>query len=118
VDSGEEARLDAVFGALADPTRRRILVALGRGPASVGELAAPFDISLPGISKHLRVLERAGLLRRQVDGRFHRCQLQAQPLRAAAAFVTDYRAFWEDNLDSLADYLEAPPRRPGRKPHR
>jgi DNA-binding transcriptional ArsR family regulator len=106
---GDDSRLDAVFGALADRTRRRILVALARGPASVGELAAPFDISLPGVSKHLRVLERAGLLRRQLDGRFHRCQLDAQPLRAAAAFMTDYRAFWEDSLDKLADYVERPP---------
>jgi DNA-binding transcriptional ArsR family regulator len=108
---GEDSRLDAVFGALSDRTRRKILVALARGPASVGELAAPFDVSLPAVSKHLRVLERAGLLRRELDGRFHRCQLQAQPLRAAAAFMSDYRGFWEDNLDSLAEYVERTGRR-------
>jgi DNA-binding transcriptional ArsR family regulator len=110
----DEARLDAVFGALADRTRRRILIALARGPASVGELAAPFDVSLPAVSKHLRVLERAGLLRRELDGRFHRCQLQAQPLRTAAAFMTDYRGFWEENLEDLAQYVE----RTGRKGRR
>lgn len=88
-----DARLDAVFGALADTTRRKILLALTKGPATVGELADPFAMSLPAVSKHLRVLERAGLLRRHLDGRFHRCELQAAPLHHATSFMEPYRAF-------------------------
>jgi DNA-binding transcriptional ArsR family regulator len=112
-----ETQLDEVFGALADGTRRHILRALARGPASVGDLAKPFSMSLPAVSKHLRVLERAGLLRRQLDGRFHRCRLDAGPLRAADLFMKDYRAFWEGTLEAFASYVESgavKPRR-GRK---
>jgi DNA-binding transcriptional ArsR family regulator len=119
----KEQRLDAVFHALADRTRRRIVHALSRGPVSVSELAAPFSISLPAISKHLDVLERAGLLRRERDGRFQRCHLLAPPLDDASAFIERYRAFWQTSLDQLAEFVEggealAPPQRakPGQKP--
>src|ERR1700730_5017966 len=101
------APLDATFGALADPTRRAILARLTHGEATVSELAAPFDVSLPAVSKHLRVLESAGLLRREIDGRIHRCRLAAQPMREAATWIETYRAFWETQLDALANYLES-----------
>jgi DNA-binding transcriptional ArsR family regulator len=102
----DDPRLDAVFAALADPTRRRIVARLARGTATVGELAEPFAMSLPAVSKHLGVLERAGLLRREVDGRIHRCTLDGKPLAAAVGFIEHYRVFWRDQLDRLADYLE------------
>ena len=98
--------LDLTFGALADPTRRAILARLAEGEATVGELARPFDVSRPAISKHLRVLERAGLVRRHRDGRLSRCGLEAAPIRDAAEWVEGYRQFWENQLDSLARYLE------------
>jgi DNA-binding transcriptional ArsR family regulator len=101
-----EERLDRVFAALADPTRRRLLARLARGPVSVGELAAPLPMSLPAVSKHLRVLEKAGLLRREKDGRVHRCGLDARPLADASKFVERYRSMWEGSLDRLAAYLE------------
>jgi DNA-binding transcriptional ArsR family regulator len=99
--------LDSVFSALADPTRRAILARLARGESSVTELAEPFDISLPAISKHLRVLERAGLLRRKVMGRAHRCRLEAAPLRRANAWLDHYCEFWEMRLDALEQHLKA-----------
>lgn len=98
--------LDLTFGALADPTRRAILARLARGEATVGELARPFEVSRPAISKHLRVLERAGLVRRTSDGRLSRCELDADPLHEAADWVERYRKFWEGQFDSLARYLE------------
>jgi DNA-binding transcriptional ArsR family regulator len=98
--------LDATFGALADPTRRAILARLARGEAMVTELAEPFDVSLPAISKHLRVLESAGLLEREIDGRIHRCRLAAEPMKDAAAWIARYRTFWETQFDALAKYLE------------
>jgi DNA-binding transcriptional ArsR family regulator len=101
-----DERLDAVFGALADPTRRRIIARLSKGTASVGELAEPFEMSLPAVSKHLSVLERAGLVRRERDGRVQRCQLEPQPLEAASEFIERYRTFWENTLEQLAEYLE------------
>jgi DNA-binding transcriptional ArsR family regulator len=110
-----EARLDAVFSALSDGTRRRIVARLADGPASVTELAEPFDLSLPAVSKHLRVLEDARLLRRERDGRFHRCYLQPAALEDAATFIDRYRSFWEDTLDELAAYVEAKPQ-PQRQP--
>jgi DNA-binding transcriptional ArsR family regulator len=103
----KDAELDAVFAALADPTRRRIIARLARGEASVTELAAPFKMSLPAVSKHISVLERAGLLRREREGRVHRIQLEARPLASASAFIEHYRGFWEDTLEQLARYLEA-----------
>ncbi len=98
--------LDRTFAALADPTRRRILAHLARGSKRVTHLARPHDMSLPAVSKHLRVLEKAGLLRRRRYGRVHEMQLEAEPLRRAAQWVEEYRKFWEASLDRLADYLE------------
>jgi DNA-binding transcriptional ArsR family regulator len=98
--------LDKTFAALADPTRRAILARLAQGDASVSELAAPFAMSLPAISKHLRVLEQAGLVQRAKDGRVHRLRLVAQPLNEAAAWIARYRQFWERQLAALADYLQ------------
>lgn len=97
--------LDKTFSALSDPTRRAILARLAEGEASVSELAAPFAMSLPAISKHLRVLEQAGLVERTRDGRVHRLRLVAQPLHDAAAWIAHYQHFWEQQLEGLADYL-------------
>lgn len=102
----DDATLDAVFFALSDPTRRAILGRLARAPASIGEIAEPFDMTLAAVSKHLKVLERAGLLRRERDGWYHRCSLEPQPLRRAAAFLARYEPFWESTLEQLAQYLE------------
>ena len=99
-------QLDLTFGALADETRRGILARLARGDATVGELAEPFDISRPAVSKHLRVLERAGLVKRMRDGRLSRCGLDASPMRDAAEWVETYRTFWEGQLDSLSRYFD------------
>ena len=98
--------LDAVFGALADPTRRAILERLALGETSVGVLAEPFNMSLPAISKHLRALERAGLLVQEKDGRVRRCRLEAGPMKEAADWISKYKSFWEDQLDNLAAYLQ------------
>lgn len=100
------SRLDGVFSALADPTRRRILETLSRGDQCVTALARPYRMSLPAISKHLRVLEHAGLIRRRRDGRVHHLRLEAKPMREAAEWIQEYRQFWEGALDSLAQYLE------------
>ena len=97
--------LDRTFRALADPTRRSILERLRTGPASVTTLAEPFPMSFAAVSKHLRVLEEAGLVRREARGRERRCHLRAAPLRAAAAFAADYREFWEPRLDALEVFL-------------
>ena len=101
-----ETELDVAFGALADRTRRAILARLALGDASVGELAQPFEMSLPAVSKHLRVLEEAGFLIREKRGRVHRCHLDAKPMQAVSDWIEVYRRFWEDQLDSLARYLE------------
>jgi len=98
--------LNRTFAALADPTRRRILAHLARGDKCVTHLARPHAMSLPAVSKHLRVLEKAGLLRRRRYGRVHEMQLEARPLKQAAQWVEEYRKFWEGSLDRLADYLE------------
>ena len=100
--------LDTVFSALSDPTRRAILQRLAEGEASVTELAEPFadEMSLPAISKHLRVLETAGLIRREKQGRVHRLQLRPAPLKDAAQWLAYYRQFWDQQFDSLADYLD------------
>ena len=103
-----DRQLDFVFGALSDGTRRAILEILADGDRTVGELARPFEISRPAVSKHLRVLERAGLVRRTPEGRISRCALEAEPLRDAADWVDRYRDFWEGRLDALSRYLEAP----------
>lgn len=98
--------LDATFGALADATRRGILARLARGEASVSELAAPYQMSLPAVSKHLRVLEGARLIVRHKDGRVHRCRLAAKPMKKASAWIAQYRQFWEGQFDALTQYLE------------
>src|SRR4030095_16767959 len=98
--------LNRTFAALADPTRRRILAHLARGDKCVTHLARPHAMSLPAVSKHLRVLEKAGLLRRRRYGRVHEMQLEARPLKQAAQWVEEYRRFWEGSLDRLADFLE------------
>src|SRR5580765_6042201 len=94
--------LDATFAALADPTRRAILARLARGEAVVGDLARPFEISLPAVSRHLRVLERARLIERRVNAQWRVCRLRPQPLRTAASWIEEYRRFWEQRLDDLA----------------
>lgn len=101
------APLDQVFQALSDPTRRAMLGDLAGGPRTVGELAAPFDISLAGASKHIQVLERAGLLRREVQGRVHTCHLDARPLHAGAEWLRHYERFWNRRLDALEALLRA-----------
>ena len=98
-------RLSLTFGALADPTRRAILARLSRGPASVTELADPFDMTLPAVSKHLKVLERAGLVERGREAKWRPCQLTARPLKDAAEWVERYRTFWEQRFDRLDEYL-------------
>ena len=107
VTRSEARRLDRVFGALADPTRRAIVARLAeRGPASVGGLARPFRMSRPAISKHLRVLERAGIVRRTREGRISRCRYQGLRLREAADWIATHRALWQGQLDRFAEYLE------------
>ncbi|HYM39379.1 MAG TPA: metalloregulator ArsR/SmtB family transcription factor [Thermoplasmata archaeon] len=98
--------LDAVFAALAHPIRRAILEQLSGGDATVGELAEPHKVSLPAISKHLRVLEDAGLIKVSPEGRVRRCRLDAAPLSAAFGWLTRYRVLWEDRFDRLAKHLE------------
>jgi DNA-binding transcriptional ArsR family regulator len=98
--------LDATFAALADPTRRAILARLSSGEATVNELAEPFDMTLPGVSKHLKVLERAGLISRGRVAQARPCRLEAAPLREAADWVEGYRRFWEGSFDRLDDYLQ------------
>ncbi|HRO99317.1 MAG TPA: metalloregulator ArsR/SmtB family transcription factor [Flavobacteriales bacterium] len=98
-------RLSATFHALADPTRRAILSRLSKGPASVNELAAPFDMSLPAVSKHLKVLERAQLIKRGREAQWRPCELKAEPLKEADAWIEQYRAMWEARFDRLDAYL-------------
>jgi DNA-binding transcriptional ArsR family regulator len=98
--------LNYTFAALADPTRRRILARLAQGDKRVTHLAKPHAMSLPAVSKHLRVLEKAGLLRRRRYGRVHEMRLDAKPLQQAAQWVGEYRKFWQGSLDRLAEYLE------------
>jgi DNA-binding transcriptional ArsR family regulator len=99
-------RLSETFGALADPTRRAILARLASGEASVTELAEPFAMSMPAISKHLKVLERAGLVARGREAQWRPCRLQANPLQDVAGWVEHYRRFWEASFDRLDDYLK------------
>jgi len=106
VDNSPES-LDAVFHALADPTRRAMLRELADRPRTVGELAAPFAISLAGASKHIQVLERAGLIERQVQGRVHTCRLDPRPLHAGAEWIRHYERFWTGRLDALEALLKA-----------
>ncbi|MBV8347128.1 MAG: helix-turn-helix transcriptional regulator [Mycolicibacterium sp.] len=102
---GTEA-LDEIFGALADPTRRAIVTRLTEGPCSVSELAAPFPISAPAITKHLSVLERAGMIARWKTGRVNYCRLVGDPLGRAGAWIEQHHTFWERQLDALENYLD------------
>jgi DNA-binding transcriptional ArsR family regulator len=108
----KDERLNAVFHALADTTRRRMIDRLARGPLPVTELAEPFPMSLAAISKHLDVLEHAGIVRRERDGRFQRCHLTPEALDDANGFIEHYRSFWQSTLDQLAEYLESDDRAP------
>jgi len=101
--------LSAAFAALADPTRRAILARLAQGHTHVGELAQPFAISAPAISRHLKVLQEAGLIERQVDARWRICHLRPEGLQAAHDWLAQYRAYWEASLDRLAELLEQAP---------
>jgi DNA-binding transcriptional ArsR family regulator len=102
----EQNTLDAVFSALADPTRRAMLRTLAAGEHSIGDLAAPFDMSFAGASKHVKALENAGLVRRTVRGRTHMCSLNAMPMHGALEWLRFYEAFWTARLDALERELE------------
>ena len=118
----DNSSLDAVFHALSDPTRRAMLQALADRPCTVGELAAPFAISLAGASKHIQVLERAGLIEREVQGRVHTCRLDPGPLHQGAEWIRHYERFWTRRLDALENLLRAegsaPPRTAKPRPRR
>ena len=107
-------RLSTTLAALADPTRRAILARLARGETAVGELARPFDMTLPAISKHLKVLERAGLIARGREAQRRPCRLQAAPLREVSEWVTSYRQFWDERFDRLEAYLQKARARKGK----
>lgn len=98
--------LDFTFSALSDPTRRAIISKLAKGEASIMEIASPFNMSLPAVSKHIRALEKAGLVVRSKRGRVHYCRLNAKPLQDATKWLVFYQQFWDAKLDSLANYLE------------
>lgn len=100
-------RLSGILSALADPTRRAILARLAEGETSVTELAEPFDMSMPAVSKHLKVLERAGLIARGRAAQWRPCRLEAAPLREVSDWLDHYRRFWDESLDRLEDYLQA-----------
>jgi DNA-binding transcriptional ArsR family regulator len=102
----KEATLDVIFGALSDRTRRGMLTRLAEGPATIGQLGQPFEISKGAVTKHVKVLERSGLLRRDVQGRIHRCTIDPDSLARAAEWVEQVRAFWEARFSVLADYLD------------
>jgi DNA-binding transcriptional ArsR family regulator len=102
----QEAQLDLVFHALADSTRRKILQALGENrELTISEMAEPFRMSLAAVSKHIKVLERAGLIQRSVDGRIHRCRMDAAPLKQASQLIAHYQQFWEGQFDAIEKYL-------------
>jgi DNA-binding transcriptional ArsR family regulator len=104
--TAQDDRLDDLFGALADRTRRRLVARLAKSPATISELAQPFDMSFPAVSKHIRVLERAGLVVRTIQGRVHNCALDADHLRDATEWLDRYRTFWDDTLAALAEFAE------------
>src|SRR5580698_2866961 len=109
-------RLNLTFAALADPTRRAILARLATGEASVTELAEPFAMSLPGISKHLKVLEKAGLIERSREAQWRPCRLQAKPLKEIADWASQYRKYWEESFDRLEEYLKTIQKPAAKKP--
>lgn len=104
-ESSPEDHLSATFAALADPTRRAILSRLLSGERSVGELAEPFRMSLPAVSKHLRVLERAGLITQRREAQWRRCRIQGSPLKEVSDWTAQYRGIWEERLDRLGEYI-------------
>ena len=108
--------LSITFAAIADPTRRAILARLSKGEAAVKELAKPFNMTLPAISKHLKVLEKAGLIERSRDAQLRPCKLRAKPLKEAASWIDRYRTFWEESLARLDDYLKELQSEPDAKP--
>jgi DNA-binding transcriptional ArsR family regulator len=112
-----DQRLDATFAALADPTRRAIVVRLAAGDATVNELAAPFDLSLPGISKHLKVLERSGLISRRRRAQFRPCHLERQALDVAVDWIETNRRLWSERFDKLDDHLRTLQIPPNRETH-
>lgn len=105
-------RLDATFAALADPTRRAILARLAKGEAALTDLAGPFEMTIPAVAKHLRVLERAGLIARGRRAQRRPCRLQPRPLKEATGWMERYRRFWEGSLDRLDEYLEEMKKKP------
>jgi DNA-binding transcriptional ArsR family regulator len=109
-------RLDATFTALADPTRRAIVARLARGDATVNELAAPFDMTLPGISKHLKVLERCGLISRTRHAQFRPCHLEGEELGAAVGWIEENRRIWKERFDKLGEHLRDIQRAPSQGP--
>ncbi|WP_051176108.1 ArsR/SmtB family transcription factor [Luteimonas mephitis] len=113
-DAPDSPLLDNLFKALSDPTRRAMLRDLARQPRTVGELAAPFEISLAGASKHIQVLERAGLIQREVQGRVHTCHLDAHALHAGAEWIRHYERFWNRKLDALEVLLRTNDDGPGK----
>src|SRR5215212_4081846 len=117
VTAAVEQRLDATFAALADPTRRAIVARLAAGDATVNELAQPFDLSLPGISKHLKVLERSGLITRRRQAQFRPCHLERQALDAAVDWIEANRRLWSDRFDKLDDHLRTLQAPPNGDPH-
>jgi DNA-binding transcriptional ArsR family regulator len=111
-------QISSTFSALADPTRRAILARLALGETSVTDLASPFEMSMPAISRHLKVLERAGLIARGREAQWRPCKLKAEPLKQAADYLEEYRRFWEESFDRLDEYLktlQAKEKRRGRK---
>jgi len=109
-------QLSSTFAALADPTRRAILARLALGETSVTELAEPFEMSMPAVSKHLKVLERAGLIARGREAQSRPCRLQPGPLQDAASWIEEYRRFWEASIDRLSDYLNRTKRAKTKRP--
>jgi DNA-binding transcriptional ArsR family regulator len=107
------AALDRIFSAVSDPTRRTILQTLAEKPATVTQIAAPFPVSLNAVSKHIMVLERAGLIRREIRGREHLCRLEPRPLREATVWLDHYRQFWSLRLDALEKYVAGKARKKG-----
>lgn len=101
-----EQQMDTVFTALADSTRRGMIDRLSKGPATIGELGRPFAISKPAVTKHVKMLERAGLVTRRKDGRIHHCKLNPKPMKQAEAWIETHRKFWEASLSALARYVE------------
>ena len=106
IAAGRADKLDPVWKALSDPTRRAILARLALGETSVTELAAPFEMSMPAVSRHLKVLEKAGLIARGREAQWRPCKLKAEPLKQAADWLDEYRRFWDESFDRLDEYLQ------------